>query len=107
MPDGAAQAGDRVQLVDEGVVPRPGGEQRRSLEQKLELFDRAEHGGEFMAVPPVGREHVLDRAHRVLCEGCASLSSSRPCAVGERAEHTIRFGTQDFHAVSSLRGERR
>ena len=60
MSDGATQAAEQVQLVDEGVVARPAREQQRSLEQKLELFDPARHGGEFMAVPPVGREHVLD-----------------------------------------------
>lgn len=43
-------------LQDDGVIVRCVGMPKLSLAQKLELFDPAQHGGEVMAVPPLGVE---------------------------------------------------
>ena len=46
----------KVEVVDGGVLLRPAGKPRLTLEQKLKLFDPAKHGGEVMADKLVGRE---------------------------------------------------
>ena len=46
----------KVEVVKGGVLLRPAGKPRLTLEQKIKLFDPAKHGGEVMADPPVGRE---------------------------------------------------
>ena len=45
-----------VEVVKGGVLLRPAGRPRLTLEQKIKLFDPAKHGGEVMADAPVGRE---------------------------------------------------
>jgi antitoxin component of MazEF toxin-antitoxin module len=45
-----------VEVVEGGVLLRPAGKPRLTLEQKLKLFDPARHGGEVMAAAPVGHE---------------------------------------------------
>jgi antitoxin MazE len=45
-----------VEVVEGGVLLRPAGRPRLSLEQKLKLFDPNKHGGEVMAGCLVGRE---------------------------------------------------
>lgn len=47
-----------VSVHDSTVVVTPIGEPRLTLSQKLALFDPERHGGEAMAVKPVGREVV-------------------------------------------------
>ena len=46
----------KVEVVKGGVLLRPAGKPRLTLEQKIKLFDPAKHGGEVMADAPVGRE---------------------------------------------------
>ena len=46
----------KVEVVKDGVLLRPAGKPRLTLEQKIKLFDPAKHGGEVMADAPVGRE---------------------------------------------------
>lgn len=46
----------KVEVVKDGVLVRPAGKPRLSLEQKIKLFDAAKHGGEVMVDAPVGRE---------------------------------------------------
>lgn len=48
----------KVEVVDGGVLLRPAGKPRLTLEQKLKLFDPKKHGGEVMADAPVGREII-------------------------------------------------
>lgn len=45
-----------VEVVKGGVLLRPAGNPRLTLEQKIKLFDRSKHGGEVVADAPVGRE---------------------------------------------------
>ena len=47
-----------VEVVEDGVLLRPAGKPRLTLEQKLRLFDPVKHGGEVMADKPVGREII-------------------------------------------------
>ena len=47
-----------IEVVEGGVLLRPAGKPRLTLEQKLKLFDPALHGGEVMAGAPVGREVI-------------------------------------------------
>ena len=47
-----------IEVVEGGVLLRPAGKSRLTLEQKLKLFDPALHGGEVMAGAPVGREVI-------------------------------------------------
>ena len=56
------QGVDRIQTVVDAAVSRPDVKPRLTLEQKLELFDLARHGGEVMANAPVGRECLLPAA---------------------------------------------
>jgi antitoxin MazE len=63
LPAAVAKAADlhvdqRVRVcVEEGrVVITPVGKTRMSLEQRLALYDPARHGGEAMAVQPLGAE---------------------------------------------------
>jgi len=46
----------KVEVVEEGVLLRPAGKPRLTLEQKLKLFDPEKHGGEAMPTSPVGHE---------------------------------------------------
>lgn len=52
------EVGPEVQVTtdDFGVTIEPIGPRELTLDQKLALFDRAEHGGETMATGPVGVE---------------------------------------------------
>jgi len=45
-----------ISVQETGVLVKPVGEPRLSLEQKLARFDPGAHGGEAMAADPVGRE---------------------------------------------------
>lgn len=45
-----------VEVVKGGVLLRPAGRPRLTLEQKIKLFNPAKHGGEVLADAPVGRE---------------------------------------------------
>lgn len=45
-----------IEVIDGGVFLRPAG--KLTLEQKLERFDPAVHGGEVLTGAPVGRERV-------------------------------------------------
>ena len=46
-----------VEVVKEGgVLLRPVGKPKLTLEQKIKLFEPARHGGEIMADAPVGHE---------------------------------------------------
>jgi antitoxin MazE len=45
-----------LSVSEEGVLVRPAGQPKLTLAQRLAAFDPAVHGGEAMAVRPVGRE---------------------------------------------------
>jgi antitoxin MazE len=45
-----------VEVVEGGVLLRPAGEPKLTLAQMLKEFDPAVHGGEAMAIAPVGAE---------------------------------------------------
>ena len=45
-----------ISVQDAGLLVKPAGSAQLSLEQKLAQFDPAVHGGEAMAVRPVGNE---------------------------------------------------
>jgi antitoxin MazE len=45
-----------LSVSEEGVLVRPAGQPKLTLAQRLAAFDPAVHGGEVMAVRPVGRE---------------------------------------------------
>lgn len=43
-------------ILEDGVFIRSAGERKLTLEQRLELFDLKKHGGELMAIKPIGLE---------------------------------------------------
>jgi antitoxin MazE len=45
-----------LSVSEEGVLVRPAGQPKLTLAQRLAAFNPAVHGGEAMAVRPVGRE---------------------------------------------------
>ncbi|MEJ0004808.1 MAG: AbrB/MazE/SpoVT family DNA-binding domain-containing protein [Steroidobacteraceae bacterium] len=45
-----------LSVSEEGVLVRPAGQPKLTLAQRLAAFDPAVHGGEAMAVRPVGKE---------------------------------------------------
>ena len=45
-----------ISVQESGLLVKPAGEPRLTLAQKLARFDPALHGGEVMAVRPVGKE---------------------------------------------------
>jgi antitoxin MazE len=48
----------QIEVVESGLLLRVAGKPKLTLAQKLKLFDPARHGGEVMALAPVGAEII-------------------------------------------------